>query len=137
MLKVVRSLGKSRKWLHHWINRYKTNSTNENWFLDESKAPKKTHPSIDAELEQNILLIRNDLVNVENARELKTKTPMDTCAAPNGEYITNVKNYCIIRALYSSKILFGRLFKYTSVVFKLECPSIALMAFKGTCCSIA
>ena len=59
---IVRSLGKSRKWLHHWINRYKSNVTNENWFLDESKDTKQTNPSIDAEMEQHVLLIRNDLV---------------------------------------------------------------------------
>lgn len=48
--------------MQDWINRYKRNIANENWFLDESKAPKKINPSIDAALEQNILLIRNDLV---------------------------------------------------------------------------
>ncbi|MBC7507298.1 MAG: hypothetical protein H7320_00890 [Ferruginibacter sp.] len=58
---LVRSLGKSCKWLPHWINRYKSNVANENWFLDESKASKKTSPSIDAEMEQNVLLICNDL----------------------------------------------------------------------------
>ena len=65
---IVLSLGKSRKWLHHWINRFKSNVTNENWFLDESKVPKKTNPSIDAEMEQHVLLIRNDLVKEKMAQ---------------------------------------------------------------------
>ena len=48
---IVRSLGKSCKCLPHWINHYKSNVANENWFLDESKASKKTNPSIDTEME--------------------------------------------------------------------------------------
>lgn len=36
---IARLMGKSRKWLHHWIKRYKGASDDPNWFEDESKAP--------------------------------------------------------------------------------------------------
>ncbi len=58
---IARSVGKSRKWVHHWIRRYKSSPDAVNWFEDESKAPKKVNTTLEAETERQILLIRNDL----------------------------------------------------------------------------
>lgn len=59
---IATLLARSRKWVHHWINRYKANSTRDNWFKDESKAPKKTNKTLDDYKEQQIISIRNDLM---------------------------------------------------------------------------
>lgn len=58
---IAGSVNKSRKWVHHWINRYKANSGDNNWYKDQSKAPKKPNRILSQELEQQILLIRNEL----------------------------------------------------------------------------
>ena len=65
---IVREIKKSRKWLHHWMNRYKNNSGDINWFLDHCKAPHKPHVSLESEMEQNILLIRRELMNEKMAQ---------------------------------------------------------------------
>jgi putative transposase len=65
---VARLLGKSRKWLHHWIKRYTANPDSINWFEDQSKAPKKTTLSIAPETEQQILLIRKELMQEKMAQ---------------------------------------------------------------------
>lgn len=59
---IVNSLGKSRKWLHHWIKRYKSHSNNANWYKDESKAPKRVSVKIAPQTAEQILLIRNELM---------------------------------------------------------------------------
>lgn len=67
ILKIAKSLGKSRKWLHHWVNRY--NSTkDENWYKDFSKAPLKTNKKIETEIEQQILLVRQELMDNKMAQ---------------------------------------------------------------------
>ena len=55
---IARLMGKSHKWLHHCIKRYKNNSGNENWFKDESKAPKRISGTLEPQKEQQILFIR-------------------------------------------------------------------------------
>lgn len=65
---IAHSVGKSRKWVHHWIKRYKSNPGNENWFKDESKTPKKISGKLDPETEQQILFIRHDLVKEKMAQ---------------------------------------------------------------------
>lgn len=60
---IARKFKKSRKWVHHWIKRYKSLEGAQNWFLDESKAPKKTVRTLSSDTEQQILIIRKDLVN--------------------------------------------------------------------------
>jgi hypothetical protein len=60
---IARSLGKSRKWVHDWIRRYKSSKGAVNWFEDESKAPKNVHKILPEEIAQQILTIRNDLMN--------------------------------------------------------------------------
>jgi len=65
---IARSVGKSRKWVHHWIKRYKSSPDAVNWFEDESKAPKKVNTTLEAETERQILLIRNDLAKEKMAQ---------------------------------------------------------------------
>ena len=65
---IAHSTGKSRKWLHHWIKRYKSNPDDANWFKDESKAPKKVNSTLAAETERQILFIRKELMNEKMAQ---------------------------------------------------------------------
>lgn len=65
---IARLMGKSRKWVHHWIKRYKSNQADVNWFKDESKAPKKINSTLDAEIEKQILFIRKELMNEKMAQ---------------------------------------------------------------------
>lgn len=66
--KIARSLNKSRKWLHHWINRYNQKKDDINWYRDESKAPKNIAIKIDVQSEQQILMIRKELMNEKMAQ---------------------------------------------------------------------
>lgn len=66
--KIARSLNKSRKWAHAWINRFKQKKNDPDWYKDESKAPKNITQKIDAELEQKILLIRKELMKQKMAQ---------------------------------------------------------------------
>jgi hypothetical protein len=65
---IVLSMGKSRKWLHHWIKRYKSNPADVNWFEDQSKAPKKVSRTTDPQTEQQILFIRKELIKEKMAQ---------------------------------------------------------------------
>jgi transposase len=65
---IARLMGKSRKWVHHWIKRYKKNPDAVNWFEDESKAPKKTSSTLATETERQILFIRKELMNEKMAQ---------------------------------------------------------------------
>ena len=65
---IACSIGKSRKWVHHWINRYQAKHKDSDWYKDESKAPKKTNRVLPQEVEQQILLIRNELANEKMAQ---------------------------------------------------------------------
>jgi putative transposase len=62
------SIGKSRKWVYHWVNRYKDNPDAPNWFEDESKAPKKISSKLTSQTEQQILFIRRELMNEKMAQ---------------------------------------------------------------------
>ncbi|MFT4153708.1 helix-turn-helix domain-containing protein [Parafilimonas sp.] len=65
---IARSMGKSRKWVHYWIKRYKSNPHAANWFEDESKAPKKVNSTLATETAHQILFIRNELMNEKMAQ---------------------------------------------------------------------
>ena len=65
---IAHSLHKSRKWVHHWINRFKQKKDDASWYKDESKAPKNVAVKIDVELEQQILIIRKELMNEKMAQ---------------------------------------------------------------------
>ena len=66
--KIAYSFNKSRKWVHHWINRFKQKIDAPDWYKDESKAPKNICIKTDAELGQQILLIRKELMNEKMAQ---------------------------------------------------------------------
>jgi len=65
---IALSTGKSRKWVYHWITRYKDNPDAPNWFEDESKAPKKITNKLASQTEQQILFIRKELMNEKMAQ---------------------------------------------------------------------
>lgn len=65
---IAGALSKSRKWVHHWINRFKQKNGNENWFKDESKSRKKIQTTLAAETEHQILFIRKELMNERMAQ---------------------------------------------------------------------
>jgi putative transposase len=65
---IAQAMNKSRKWVHHWIKRYKTNPADKNWFIDESRAPKKPSSLLCTEIESQILLIRKELMNEKMAQ---------------------------------------------------------------------
>src|SRR5258707_1585483 len=65
---IARLMGKSRKWVHHWIKRYKSNPADVNWFEDRSKAPKKVSGTLEQQTEHQILLIRKELMKEKMAQ---------------------------------------------------------------------
>lgn len=65
---IARLLFKGRKWVYHWIKRYRDNSDNPNWFEDESKAPKNVKRALSTETEQQILYIRQELMKEKMAQ---------------------------------------------------------------------
>lgn len=65
---IASSLNKSRKWVHHWINRFAQKKGAENWYKDESRSPKKVHSRLATETELQILFIRRELMNERMAQ---------------------------------------------------------------------
>ncbi len=65
---IARLMGKSRKWVHHWIKRYTNRSHEQKWFENESKAPKKVNKTTDTEMEHHILEIRQELMKEKMAQ---------------------------------------------------------------------
>ena len=65
--KIAQSLKKSRKWLHTWIKRF-NEKKDSNWFKDLSKTPLNIKSTLTEETEQQILLIRRDLMNEKMAQ---------------------------------------------------------------------
>lgn len=59
--KVSASLGKSRKWVYHWLQRYKEFEGKGDWFVSESRAPKHPYKRLPEDLEVLILLVRKEL----------------------------------------------------------------------------
>ena len=66
--KIAHSFDKSRKWVHLWINRFKQKKDDPGWYKDESKAPKNITRKTESELEQQILIIRKELMNEKMAQ---------------------------------------------------------------------
>lgn len=58
---ISRSLKKSRKWVHTWINRFREEEGAPFWYKDKSKAPIKTNKATSNETEELILQIRREL----------------------------------------------------------------------------
>jgi len=65
---IARLMNKSRKWVHHWINRYNSHPNAPDWFKDASRTPKKVKRSIDPEVVFKIVQIRKYLENERMAQ---------------------------------------------------------------------
>lgn len=65
---IAFQLGKSRKWVHDWINRYTINPASVDWFKDQSKAPQKVKRVLADETESQILFIRKELMKEKMAQ---------------------------------------------------------------------
>lgn len=59
IIAIADKLGKSRQWVHKWLNRYKTGVNN--WFNSFSNAPKKNVKTIPNDIEKTIVSIRQNL----------------------------------------------------------------------------
>lgn len=60
---IAGSLGKSRKWVHHWIKRFNDRTGDDHWFKDQSKAPVNANRVLASETMHQILHIRKELMN--------------------------------------------------------------------------
>jgi|GEM_PF-2744398 len=58
---IVNSLGRSRPWFYNWFKRYQLVNGEDNWFEDQSRAPKTTPTKVSETLEQQVLSIRREL----------------------------------------------------------------------------
>ena len=63
---ICREFGVSRKWFYKWRARYQTGE--ENWYKDESRAPKTIPNKIEPSMEQLILSVRDKLENTQYAQ---------------------------------------------------------------------
>lgn len=59
---------KSRKWVHHWINRYSNKNGEDHWYKDQSKAPLKVKSSLGLETVHQIIAIRTELMKEKMAQ---------------------------------------------------------------------
>jgi len=66
--RIAKSLGKSRRWVYLWIDRYEADPDNPDWYKDQSKAPKHKPTKISAEQENEIIAIRESLENQQYAQ---------------------------------------------------------------------
>jgi putative transposase len=64
---IADKLGKSRQWVHKWLNRYKTGTIN--WFNSFSNAPKKNVRTIPNDIEKTIVSIRQNLKGQKYAQK--------------------------------------------------------------------
>jgi len=64
---ITGKLGKSRQWVHKWLNRYK--SGDDKWFLSLSNAPKKPVKAISEDIENMVVSIRKKLKDQKYAQK--------------------------------------------------------------------
>ena len=60
---ICHDLEVSKKWFNKWWKRFKTGD--ENWFKDQSRAPKRVPKKLDKEMEQLIISVRERLENTQ------------------------------------------------------------------------
>ncbi len=60
---IVASLGKSRQWFYNWQQRYEQAKGQDNWFADQSRAPKQPARKVSDQLEQQVIEARKQLQN--------------------------------------------------------------------------
>lgn len=66
--RIAKALGKSRKWVYLWVSRYEANPDTDDWYKDESKAPKSKPSKISREQEDQLIAIRESLENKQYAQ---------------------------------------------------------------------
>ena len=64
---IASKIGKSRQWVHKWINRYKTGGAH--WYNSFSNAPKKVARTIPNDIEKIIVTIRKNLKEQKYAQK--------------------------------------------------------------------
>ena len=64
---ITDKIGRSRQWVHKWLNRYKTGS--DVWYHSISNAPKKPISRIPEDIEKTIVYIRNNLKEQKYAQK--------------------------------------------------------------------
>lgn len=64
---ITDKLGKSRQWVHKWLNRYK--SGDDKWYISLSNAPNKPIKSIPKDIENMVVSIRKKLKNQKYAQK--------------------------------------------------------------------
>ena len=67
IVEITDKLGKSRQWVHKWLNRYK--SGDDKWYLSVSNAPKKPISRIPEDIEKTIVSIRENLKGQKYAQK--------------------------------------------------------------------
>ncbi|HMG16483.1 MAG TPA: integrase core domain-containing protein [Saprospiraceae bacterium] len=60
---IAKVLKRSRKWVYLWIERYKSDLVNVEWYKDHSKAPINKPTKVVSEIEERIILVREYLEN--------------------------------------------------------------------------
>lgn len=58
---IAASLGKSRQWFYNWWKRYEDSDGADDWYVDQSRAPKTTPTKVSATVEQQVIDARRQL----------------------------------------------------------------------------
>ena len=66
--RIAKALGKSRRWVYLWIDRYESDRDKPDWYKDHSKAPKHKPTKISSEQESQVISIRESLENQQYAQ---------------------------------------------------------------------
>lgn len=64
---ITDKLGKSRQWVHKWLNRYK--SGDDRWYLSFSNAPKRRVKAVAEDIENTVISIRKKLNDQKYAQK--------------------------------------------------------------------
>ncbi|MCX6330908.1 MAG: helix-turn-helix domain-containing protein [Bacteroidia bacterium] len=64
---ITDRLGKSRQWVHKWLNRYK--SGDDKWYLSLSNAPKRPIKAVSEDIENTVVSIRQKLKDQKYAQK--------------------------------------------------------------------
>ena len=64
---ITDKLGKSRQWVHKWLNRYK--SGDDKWYLSLSNAPKRPVKAVSEDIENTVVSIRKKLKDQKYAQK--------------------------------------------------------------------
>ena len=64
---ITNTIGKSRQWVHKWLNRYK--SGDDKWYISLSNAPKKPIKAVPKDIEKMVVSIRQKLKDQKYAQK--------------------------------------------------------------------